>query len=233
MGLPCGDPRDGAKVRGVGGKSLGVRGMQHSDAGLPQSLLNDGQPGPSTLGDLGINRGRRAGLGGLAGGLGNSVAPAVDAGLAQLVSVAQEETAKIVDAAGFLSRGAVRDWAENIVSYVKSVQTTLTAKRDGVSFYARQPESAARTLANTSRELRSMINELNADTNNLVPGSLGANFDMIIAGTVDGLVSVADTAVRAAVKSAGELPDLPSGLPGWVAPAAGLVAALVLWRVLA
>lgn len=39
MGLSPGDPREGAAVRGVGGRSLGVRGMQHSDAGLPRSAL--------------------------------------------------------------------------------------------------------------------------------------------------------------------------------------------------
>ncbi len=205
-GLTCGDARDGAPVRGTGGRSLGVRGMQHSDAGLPRSSLS--------------------GLGAA------SASPDVEAGLAQLVSVARDETAKIVESAGFLSRGAVETASAAIVGFTQSVQASLTAKRDGVPFYSREPEAAARLLAGAAVDLRKMLENLRNDTGALVPGTLAGTFDMIITGVVQGLVRAVDKAVRAAVEEAGKLPDLPSGLPGWVAPAAGLLVLAVVAKTL-
>lgn len=197
--LACGDPREGAPVRGIGGRSLGVRGMQRGDAGLPQSVLNDGVNG--------------------LGGLGTSPAPDVEAGLAQLVRTAQDSTASVVDDAVFLARPAAREWAASVVGFTQSLQATLTAKRNGVSFYAREPQAAARLLSTAAGDLRQMVDDFRTSTNTLVPLSVANAFDMVITGIVAGLVRSADAAIRAAIDEAGKLPPLPGGLPGWAAPA--------------
>ncbi len=66
-----------------------------------------------------------------------------------------------VSKVSYLSRSAAQRWVNNINGLVNTYITTLTKKKNGVPFFAREPASAQRLLREMSKDVRGLFGDLN------------------------------------------------------------------------
>jgi hypothetical protein len=165
----------------------------------------------------------------------------IQAGLADLVTTAKQETSRIVSARRGSWSGVVRvvqdellprivgnpppaeAWAANIIGYAENVSTILSRKdATGQPFYARQPQEAARLLITAKKDLGALIKEFSDEVK---AGDFGAIVDIIVDRAVGWLVILADKMGKAFAKAALEEP-----LGGAMLIVGGVLAAVVWWK---
>lgn len=151
---------------------------------------------------LGGFRGRRAGIGPHVGGLGaESAVPAtIEQILQQLVDTGKSKTQEIVSQVGLLSRGAAREFADNIVNPLLFLQQRMLEVKDGKPFYARHPDVAKRLIKELEAGLQVDIAEFIESARGVA--SLGSALSNILGAVFESLLGALEEIIRGGLSAA-------------------------------